>query len=66
MMPPIYRIISISGVLFALEEMSQYKRETVKGNTRKENALVTLDYVTFGYDEHVVLDDVSFQVEEGE
>ena len=40
------------------------ERKTSPGTAR--NPIVSFDQVTFGYDEHVVLNQVSFQVEEGE
>lgn len=40
------------------------ERKTSPGTAK--NPIVSFDQVTFGYDEHVVLNQVSFQVEEGE
>ena len=56
------------------EKLKLEEKETLKNrnNERKaspgtaKNPIVSFDHVTFGYDEHVVLNQVSFQVEEGE
>ena len=47
---------------YELEEMKKCKHIEVKENV----SMISFHHVTFGYDEHVVLDDISFQVEEGE
>ena len=56
------------------EKLEPEEKVTLKNrnNERKaspgsaKNPIVSFDQVTFGYDEHVVLNQVSFQVEEGE
>lgn len=49
---------------FTLEEKKEFEEK--KENGREEDAFVTFEDVTFGYDEHVVLDQMSFRVNAGE
>ena len=48
---------------FTLEEKKESKEQK---EARQEDAFVTFEDVTFGYDEHVVLNHMSFQVNTGE
>ena len=53
---------------FEMEEIGEIEERAPNSgeNIERKVPLLEFDYVTFGYDEHIVLKDMTFRVEEGE